>query len=141
MGRLVYVGEAPKAAEAAAELAVKGMDAIVGALQPGVTAGAVYSAWHEIASEAGLTEYHRHHCGYLVGIGFPPSWTGGSMVTSLAPKSTRKLRAGMVFHAHSWFTNTGRGDDYSYFVSNTVLMTEDGGEILTSRTPQELQVR
>ncbi|MFZ0487132.1 MAG: hypothetical protein WAL83_09045, partial [Arenicellales bacterium] len=82
--------------------------------------------------------YRRHHCGYLVGIGFPPSWTGGSMVTSLRPGSTLELKPGMVFHLHSWFTNTGLGD---YFVSNTALLTEEGCEILTSRTPQELQVR
>ncbi len=63
------------------------------------------------------------------------------MVTSLAPNSPRKLSAGMVFHAHSWFTDTGRGDAFSYFISNTVMMTDSGGEVLTSRTPQDLQVR
>ena len=47
----------------------------------------------------------------------------------------------MVFHAHSWFTNTGRGDDFSYFISDTVLMTAEGGEILTRLTPETLQVR
>ncbi len=141
MGRLVFVGETSKAAEEAAALSIRGMDVIVSALKPGVTAGEVYAAWHQVARDAGLEDYHRHHCGYLVGIGFPPSWTGGSMVTSLAPKSPRVLYPGMVFHAHSWFTNTGRGDDFSYFVSNTVLLTKNGGEILTSRTPQDLQVR
>ena len=141
MGRLVFVGETSKAAEEAAALSIRGMDVIVSALKPGVTAGEVYAAWHQVARDAGLEDYHRHHCGYLVGIGFPPSLTGGSMVTSLAPKSPRVLYPGMVFHAHSWFTNTGRGDDFSYFVSNTVLLTKNGGEILTSRTPQDLQVR
>ena len=141
MGRLVFVGEASKAAEEAAALSIAGMAAIVETLKPGVTAGAVYAAWEEVARGAGLMDYHRHHCGYLVGIGFPPSWTGGSMVTSLAPNSGRKLAEGMVFHAHSWFTNTGRGDDYSYFISNTVLMTAEGGEVLTSLTPETLQVR
>jgi Xaa-Pro dipeptidase len=141
MGRLIHVGSAPRAAEEAAALAIKGMDAIVDTLKPGVTAGEVYGAWEEIARDGGLPGYHRHHCGYLVGIGFPPSWTGGSMVTSLAPKSARKLSAGMVFHAHSWFTNTGRGDEFSYFISNTVLMTEAGAEVLTARTPQTLQIR
>jgi Xaa-Pro dipeptidase len=63
------------------------------------------------------------------------------MVTSLAPKSPRKLSAGMVFHAHSWFTDTGRGEDFSYFISNTVLLTDEGAEVLTARTPQTLQVR
>ena len=138
MGRLVYVGEAPDGAQQSAELAARGMQAICEALVPGATAGAVYQAWKEIADEAGLIDYHRHHCGYLVGIGFPPSWTGGSMVTSLQPGSSRRLEAGMVFHAHSWFTNAGIAD---YFISNTVLLTAGGAESLTAQTPATLILR
>lgn len=141
MGRLVFVGKAPRLAEQAAELSVAGMRAITAAVVPGATAGEVYAAWERVARNAGLEDYHRHHCGYLVGIGFPPSWTGGSMVTSLAPNSSLVLQTGMVFHAHSWFTNTGRGDDFSYFVSNTVMLTNDGCEVLTSGTPETLQIR
>jgi len=63
--------------------------------------------------------YERHHCGYLVSIGFPPSWTGGSMVTALAPNSQLELKVGMTFHTHSWFTNT---DCVDYFISNTSLL-------------------
>ena len=138
MGRLVYVGSAPAGAEASAELAIRGMQAICDALQPGVSAGEVYRAWKDVADSAGLVDYHRHHCGYLVSIGFPPSWTGGSMVTSLQPGSKRKLEAGMTFHAHSWFTNT---DVVDYFISNTVMLTDNGAENLTQLTPQTLIVR
>ena len=138
MGRLVYVGSAPEGAEASAELAIRGMQAICNALIPGNTTGDVYQAWEDVAHGAGLTDYYRHHCGYLVGIGFPPSWTGGSMVTSLQPGSARELKSGMVFHAHSWFTNT---DCVDYFISNTVLMTDSGAEILTAQSPQSLIVR
>jgi Xaa-Pro dipeptidase len=138
MGRLVYVGSAPPGAEASADLAIRGMQAICDALKPGATAGEVYQAWKDVADSAGLLDYHRHHCGYMVSIGFPPSWTGGSMVTSLQPGSMRKLKTGMTFHAHSWFTNTDVAD---YFISNTVMLTENGAENLTSRTPQTLIVR
>lgn len=82
MGRLVYVGEAPEGAEVSAELAIGGMKAICKALNPGARAGDAYATWREVAAGAGLHGYGRHHCGYTVGIGFPPSW-GGSMVTSL----------------------------------------------------------
>ena len=138
MGRLVYVGCAPEGAEASAELAIEGMRAICAAIRPGARAGEVYRAWHEVAAAAGLTGYHRHHCGYLVSIGFPPSWTGGSKVVGLAPGSGLELKVGMTFHAHSWFTNTEVVD---YFVSNTVLLGSDGAEVLTSATPQTLIVR
>ena len=138
MGRLVYVGSAPPGAEESSELAIRGMQAICDALKPGATAGEVYQAWKDVANGAGLFDYHRHHCGYMVSIGFPPSWTGGSMVTSLQPGSTRELKAGMTFHAHSWFTNT---DVVDYFISNTVMLTENGAENLTAQTPQTLIVR
>lgn len=138
MGRLVYVGSAPKEAEEAAELAVKGMAAIVEAVKPGVRVGEVYDAWHVVAEEAGLNDYHRHHCGYLVGLGFPPSWTGGSAVTGLRRGGDLVLQEGMAFHLHSWFTETGRGD---YFISNCALLTANGCEVLTTQTPETLQVR
>lgn len=138
MGRLIYIGEAPPGTEEMEEVCLEAFACIVDAIRPGVLARDVYRAWQERVDAAGLAHYRRHHCGYLVGIGFPPSWTGGSMVTSLRPGSTIELKAGMVFHLHSWFTNTGRGD---YFVSNTALLTERGCEILTHRTPETLQVR
>jgi Xaa-Pro dipeptidase len=138
MGRLVYVGSAPKGVEKSVQLAIDGMQAICDAIRPGAKAGAAYAAWREVARSAGLKDYERHHCGYLVGIGFPPSWTGGSMVTSLAPNAEFELQVGMTMHAHSWFTNT---DCVDYFISNTVLLTEQGCEVLTSQTPETLLVR
>ena len=141
MGRLVYVGAVPTGGEAAAALAIDGMRAIVGALMPGAKAGEAYAAWHAVAAAAGLPDYHRHHCGYLVGIGFPPSWSGGSMVTSLAPDSQLELQVGMVFHAHSWFTNTGDNTHADYFISNTVLLTDAGAQVLTNATPETLIVK
>ena len=138
MGRLVYVGSAPEGAEAAADLAIEGMKVICEALQPGRPAGEIYAAWREVARAAGLEDYERHHCGYLVGIGFPPSWTGGSMVKGLSPTARFPLQAGMTFHAHSWFTNTDCAD---YFISNTVLLTDEGAEVLTTATPETLVVR
>lgn len=138
MGRLVYVGNVPEGGETSAELAIRGMQAICEAIRPGARAGDAYAAWHEVAASAGLADYHRHHCGYLVSIGFPPSWTGGSKVTGLAPGSQLELQVGMTFHAHSWFTNTDVAD---YFISNTVMLGENGAEVLTSATPETLIVK
>jgi len=138
MGRLVYVGGAPVGAEKSAQLAINGMKAINDSIRPGAKAGDVYAAWREVARKGGLENYHRHHCGYLVSIGFPPSWTGGSMVTALAPNSELELKVGMTFHTHSWFTNT---DCVDYFISNTSLLTEDGCEVLTHETPETLIIR
>ena len=138
MGRLVYVGSAPKNVEKSVKLAIDGMKAINNSIKPGAKAGDAYAAWREVGKKGGLDNYERHHCGYLVSIGFPPSWTGGSMVTALAPNSQLELKVGMTFHTHSWFTNT---DCVDYFISNTSLLTENGCEVLTNQTPETLIIK
>ncbi len=116
---------------AMAEICGRAFDAALNALTVGALAQDVYNGWQSVVDAAGMPEYRRHHCGYLVGIGFPPSWTGGPRVTGLRHDSTREMQAGMTFHLMSWFTETGRGN---YFISNTVLLGADGAEVLT-KTP------
>jgi Xaa-Pro dipeptidase len=137
LGRLIHVGRPPESARAMAATCQDAFDAVVGALRSGATFGDVYEAWQGVVDRAGLPHYRRHHCGYAVGIGFPPSWTGGNKVTGLAPGSPMELETGMVFHVLSWLMGTGRGD---FFLSNTVLLGADGPEVLT-RTPAGIAVR
>jgi Xaa-Pro dipeptidase len=131
LGRLVFIGRAPQESVAMAHVCIAAFDAAVAALAPGILARDVYQAWQQVVDAAGLSHYRRHHCGYLVGIGFPPSWTGGNSVTGLRHDSDLEISTGMSFHMLSWLMGTGRGD---YFVSNTVLLGPDGPEVLT-RTP------
>ncbi len=131
MGRLVNIGSISDEDAAMAEICGRAFDAALNALTVGALAQDVYNGWQSVVDAAGMPEYRRHHCGYLVGIGFPPSWTGGPRVTGLRHDSTREMRAGMTFHLMSWFTETGRGN---YFISNTVLLGADGAEVLT-KTP------
>jgi Xaa-Pro dipeptidase len=137
LGRLVHVGSAPAGAHEMAVIAQDAFDAVVGALNDGVLARDVYAAWQGVVDKAGLGHYQRHHCGYLVGIGVPPSWTGGNYVLGLRRDSDRVIRAGMSFHILSWLMGTGRGD---YFISNTVLLAEGGPEVLT-RAPTGVNIR
>lgn len=131
MGRLVNIGSISDEDAATAEICGRAFDAALNALTVGALAQDVYNGWQSVVDAAGMPEYRRHHCGYLVGIGFPPSWTGGPRVTGLRHDSTREMQAGMTFHLMSWFTETGRGN---YFISNTVLLGADGAEVLT-KTP------
>jgi Xaa-Pro dipeptidase len=131
LGRLVRIGHIRDEDAAMAEVTARAFDAVVNALRPGVKARDVYAAWQGVADEAGLSHYRRHHCGYLVGAGQPPSWTGGNSVTGLRHDSDLEIETGMSFHILSWLMHTGRGDD---FISNTVLLTNAGAEVLT-RTP------
>ncbi|PTE08565.1 M24 family metallopeptidase [Mesorhizobium helmanticense] len=131
LGRLIRIGGISEADAAMAETTASAVDAVVAALKPGVKARDVYAAWQDVVDNAGLSHYRRHHCGYLVGAGQPPSWTGGNSVTGLRHDSDIEIEAGMSFHILSWLMGTGRGDD---FISNTVLLTGSGAEVLT-RTP------
>lgn len=131
LGRLIRLGGISDADARMAEVTAAAFDAVVRALKPGARARDVYAAWQAVVDEAGLSHYRRHHCGYCVGVGQPPSWTGGNTVTGLRHDSDLEIRTGMSFHILSWLMGTGKGDD---FVSNTVLLTETGPEVLT-RTP------
>jgi Xaa-Pro dipeptidase len=137
LGRLVHVGHAPDSARDMAEVTRDAFDAVLAAMRPGALFRDVYVAWQRVVDEAGLAHYRRHHCGYVVGIGVPPSWTGGNKVTGLRHDSYLVVQTGMTFHVLSWLMGTGRGD---FFISNTVLLGENGPELLT-RTLAGVTVR
>jgi Xaa-Pro dipeptidase len=135
LGRLVRLGTPPDEDLAMAVVVGKAFDAVLAALRPGARARDVYAAWQSSVDAAGLPHYRRHHCGYAVGIGCPPSWTGGNTVVGLRPDSNLEIRVGMTFHVLSWLVETGRGDG---FISNTVLVGPGGAEVLT-RTATDRQ--
>ena len=129
VGRLVRIGGISDADARMAEVAAAAFDAVLSALTRGARACDVYAAWQGVVDASGLTHYRHHHCGYCVGIGQPPSWTGGNSVTGLRHDSELEIETGMTFHILSWLMGTGRGD---HFVSETVLVTEAGAEVLTT---------
>jgi Xaa-Pro dipeptidase len=137
LGRLVHIGQAAKETHDMAALTADAFDAVIGAMREGALFRDVYAAWQGVVDRAGLAHYRRHHCGYMVGIGFPPSWTGGNKVTGLRRDSDIVLKTGMSFHVLSWLMDTGRGD---FFMSNAVLLGPEGPEVLT-RTPSGVTVR
>lgn len=128
-GRLVHVGDVPDGDAQIAEITDQAFQAVLGALRPAAKAKDVYAAWQGVVDDAGLSHYRRHHCGYLVGIGCQPSWTGGNTVEGLRHDSDLELATGMSFHILSWLMGSGRGD---FFLSNTVLMGPEGPEVLTT---------
>jgi len=135
--RLVFIGRPPGRTEAIQRVCEEAIEAAQQTLRPGVRASEVYAAWQRRVDKAGLAGYRRHHCGYAVGIGFPPSWAGSGVPIGLRASSDMELRAGMVFHLMSWLLRTGKGD---YVISDTVVVTETGCEVLT-RTPRSIIVR
>ena len=139
LSRFVYLGRAPAGIERSAEIVEAGITAVAEELRPGRTSAEVYDAWQRTV-DAGLghDRYRRHHCGYTVGIGFPPSWVGGPKVTSLRAGGTLELREGMVFHVLSWLLDQ---EVPNYGVSDTILVGPHGGEVLTSTSRGPTVVR
>lgn len=124
--RTVYIGQPPPGAADAHRAALAGLHAAQDALRPGVPTGDVYDAWRRAAG----VQADRHHCGYLVGIGFPPSWVGGE-VLGIRPGGETPVVPGMTFHLMSWVPG--------HVISDTVHVTPTGAEVLTT-TSRELLV-
>jgi Xaa-Pro dipeptidase len=136
--RMVYVDPAPEGAEDAAAIVTAAMDALVSALRPGVRSGEVYAAWQAAIDGAlGHPARPRHHCGYLVGIGFPPTWSGGGVPVGIRPHGDLQIEAGMTFHVMSWLLGQGPAD---HGFSDTALVTEDGCELLTTTAQEPIVV-
>jgi len=129
IGRLVFIGSPPRQAQKMLEICRDAIEHAAQCIRPGVEAGSVYEAWQARLDAHGLPAYTRHHCGYAVGIGYPPSWSGSGVPIGLRAGSKMKLQTGMVFHLMSWLLRTGKGDS---FLSDTVVVTKDGFEWLTN---------
>ncbi|GGO83000.1 Xaa-Pro aminopeptidase [Marinobacterium nitratireducens] len=129
IGRLVFIGHEPPEAKQANDICRDAMMAAADTIRPGVLAGDVYEAWQAVLDRSGLSHYSRHHCGYSIGIGYPPSWSGSGVPVGLRRNSQMRLREGMTFHLMSWLLGSGQGDA---FLSDTVEVTPHGCEFLTS---------
>ncbi len=135
--RMGYIARADDGAESAQTLALDALSAAVAALRPGVRTGEVYAAWQQVVDEGlGHDDLRRHHCGYSVGIGFPPSWVGSSTVLGIRRGGQVEVAPGMTFHVLSWITDARVGD---YFVSDTVIVGAHESEVVTT-TPHRLVV-
>ncbi|MQA84607.1 MAG: M24 family metallopeptidase [Streptosporangiales bacterium] len=132
--RMVHFDKLPPRTSDVAEIALAGLEEIRQNLRPGAVVGDVYDAWQRIVDEGlGHKLYRRHHCGYAVGIGYPPSWVGGSTVVGIRRGGHFVVREGMVFHVLSWIIGQEPAD---YVVSDTAVVTAEGCELLTA-TPRE----
>ncbi len=129
MGRFVFIDEAPKEAYRINEICQEAMQAAADTIRPGVLAGDVYEHWQNVLNHHGLSHYSRHHCGYSVGIGYPPSWSGSGVPVGLRGQSEMRLQEGMVFHLMSWLLDSGIGDA---FLSDTIVVTDKGCDFLTT---------
>ncbi|RKF14176.1 aminopeptidase P family protein [Roseovarius spongiae] len=121
------VGRLPDDLQQVADACARARDATIAAMQPGASAQSCHEACVGAIDADGLMEYYRKRTGYSVGIAFAPDWGEGGLL-SLGYGETTPLEPGMVMHAVPAIRIPGRG---GVGLSATVLITEDGPEVLT----------
>ena len=123
-------GEAPSALRAVVERLVFHQDRQIAAMAAGAPAADVDAVLRDAVLGEGIRDRYDNVTGYMLGIyGRTPRSSDFSHV--FLPTSDWRLQAGMVFHMYTSAAGVG--------VSDTVLVTEHGGECLT-RTPRRLLV-
>ncbi len=106
----------------------RALDAALRTMRPGVTGAQVHAACQQVIDEAGFEPNFRKRTGYSVGVGFAPDWGEGHIV-HLSRAAQTPLQPGMVFHLPPALREEGVA---GVGCSETVLVTEDGVEVLTS---------
>jgi Xaa-Pro dipeptidase len=125
--RIGYVGTPPKLFHNLTDLCRRSLDAGLHELRPGNPAEAVDHAARKVIADAGYGDKFRHKAGYSIGIALPPDWSEARTMM-LRGGEKRLLQPGMVFHI---LPAVFEYREYGVGLSETVLITETGHEILT----------
>ncbi len=116
-----------------AEASRDALNAAKAAIRAGVTSHEVDLAARTVMRKAGLEAYFNHRTGYSIGIGVPPDW-GEGRIMSLNENDATELEAGMCFHIIPDLKIVHEG---GVVFSEAVVVTERGYEDLTD-FPQEI---
>lgn len=125
--RIGHVGPPPKLFFDLFDMCHRALDAAIAKMRPGTPAEEVDHAARSIIDDAGYGDKFRHKCGYSIGIALPPDWSEARTMM-LRGGESRSLEPGMVFHV---LPAVFEYKEYGVGVSETVLVTESGPEILT----------
>ncbi len=127
------VGRAPDDVKRLADACIGSLEAVIGTIKPGKTSNEIHLASRRNFVKSGYGDLHGHRTGYSLGVNYPPDW-GEGQIMSLWDDDDRPVRPGMVFHLVPGVFVPGR---YLINISETVLVTESGCEVLTD-FPREL---
>jgi Xaa-Pro dipeptidase len=129
------VGQPTTEVSQRAAMVCEALESVIDAIHPGATSHEVHSASKAAFERAGYGHLLDHRTGYSVGINYPPDWGEGEIM-SIWEGDERPLKPGMTFHLVPGFLELGR---YAIIVSDTVLVTETGCEVVTD-FPRDLFV-
>jgi Xaa-Pro dipeptidase len=125
--RTVLLGSPSKELLEWGKVAVDALDAVVAKIRPGITSGEADAACRGVIEKAGLYENFRKRTGYSIGLAYAPDWGEGHFL-SLQRDDPNVLVPGMTFHMPPALREYGK---YGFGVSETIVVTERGCEILT----------
>lgn len=135
--RCVSVGEPSAEYTHHAEVAAEMLSATIEAIRPGATSHEVFRASASLSEAHGFGTGARQRTGYSVGINFPPDWGEGYFLDIKGGDET-ELETGMTFHLPTGLRLDGK---QSVAISETVLVTDDGCEVLTEFEPRGLIIK
>jgi Xaa-Pro dipeptidase len=127
LSRTVIVGRPDPKWIAMAEASRDALEAAKAAIRAGVTSHEVDRAARSVMDRAGLGRYFSHRTGYSIGIGLPPDW-GEGRIMSINQNDPTVLEAGMCFHLIPDLKLVHEG---GVVFSECVVVTETGHERLT----------
>ena len=136
LSRGVVVGEPSDLAKRLADASRGALERAIEAMKPGASSASVDRAARGYMESLGLSEHFQHRCGYLIGVGFPPDW-GEGRIMSLIENDETPLEPGLVFHLVPDVKIDG---EIGVIYSDTVLVTESGPEVL-SDFPRDLVIK
>jgi Xaa-Pro dipeptidase len=103
------------------------LERVIEAIKPGATSGEVHDASKSVFRKHGMEHMLGHRTGYSVGINYAPDW-GEGQIMSIWDGDERPLRPGMTFHLVPGIYDLAR---YTIIISETVLVTDTGCEVIT----------
>ncbi len=112
------------------------LNAAKAAIRAGVTSHEVDLAARSVMRAAGFAQYFMHRTGYSIGIGVPPDW-GEGRIMSINANDPTVLEPGMCFHLIPDLKVVHQG---GVVLSESVVVTATGHELLTD-FPQEIVVK
>ena len=136
LSRTVFVGKPDSRWKVMAEASRDALNAAKVAIRPGRTSHEVDRAAREVMQKAGFGRYFNHRTGYSIGIGLPPDW-GEGRIMSLNENDPLVLEAGMCFHIIPDLKVPHAG---GVVFSESVVVTGTGCEVLAPY-PQEIFFR
>jgi len=123
--RTVSIGKPSDDVKRTHDACVAALGASIAVAKPGALAGDVERAYSRTLSDHGFDAGKR--AGYSIGIGFYPTWMEAEII-ALKKDDTTVLEPGMAFHIPPVLRVA---DTYGAGCSESILITDDGNELLT----------